>query len=83
MQELTANSTINPKYAEPLIELCNEAFNANETQRPPNYDKMYGILDRALYPGGDHSKRIVFDWLTDEENVIARKIPMVPIQLNT
>lgn len=80
LQIIISRNIIKPKYAKMLVEFLIEALKAYESDGLlPNYDKLYEIVDEALY-GGDHTRRIVFDWLPDEEKAAARKIPFVSIQ---
>lgn len=80
LQEFKTQNKVIPNYAEALVDFAIEVANAMSYKRLPAYDEMYGILDRVLYPEGDHSQPIVFSWLSDEEKEIASKIPIVSIQ---
>lgn len=64
-------------HAVPFVECCIEIFEAYHTKRLPNYNKLYDILNKHLYPKGKET--IVFDHLSNEQKAAAKKELIVPI----
>lgn len=57
---------------EPYKIIYKEAIEAMNRKRLPKYDFLYKILDDALYNGRNRSERIVFEWLSPEEQIAAK-----------
>lgn len=60
-----------PALIEPYTKFYVEVMDSARVKRLPRYDYLYEMFDDALYNGRDRSKRIVFDWLTEEQKADA------------
>lgn len=61
-----------PELIEPLVQFCMDAYKTMIEKTPwTKYDYYYRTFDNILYAGRDRKQRIVFEWLTPEEKMIA------------
>lgn len=74
------NRVRHSELIEPYAKFYNEMKESSTQKRLPRYDYLYRMFDDALYAGRDRSKRIVFDWLTPEEQAKAMAEEILPIE---
>lgn len=60
-----------PDLAEVFAEFWFDTVEAIKEKRLPKYDYLFKIFDDLLYKGRNRSERIVFEWLTPAERVVA------------